>query len=82
MLLLTFQRILLVDARKLEVVWSVSLDNVSECNVTDKGIALVSKPRPVKKVQEFEIQQSSSRIWFTSQVQDTLEQRKEEKARQ
>lgn len=78
-LLLTFQRILLADARKLEVVWSALLDNISECNVAEKGIVLHVKSKPD---QEFEIQEGTSRKWFAYQIQNTLEQRKEEKARQ
>lgn len=78
--LLTWQRVLLIHTKKLDVEWHIPLENVESVDTSPEGI-LVHVKSPVSTTV-IPIEEETSRRWFTQQIEETLKQRQEERERQ
>ncbi|KAI7863890.1 hypothetical protein BDF14DRAFT_1998124 [Spinellus fusiger] len=77
--LLTFQRILVIQTRKRVLEWEQSLEEIVSCKNTHEGIALYLQNARTCNVP---VHEETSRIWFIQQIESTLAWRKEEKSRE
>lgn len=76
MVLLTYERLLVINTRKLDVELEVRLDNIKECISKPEGLVVI--PKNGKEPAVVGISQSTSCQWLVDQIESTMERRREE----
>lgn len=79
MVLLTYERLLVINTRKLDVELEVRLDNIKECTTKSEGLVVVLKDG--KEPVVIGISETTSCQWLVEQIESTMERRREEKER-
>lgn len=79
MVLLTYERLLVINTRKLDVELEVRLDNIKECTSKPEGLVVVLKDGRDPVV--IGISETTSCQWLVEQIESTMERRREEKDR-